>query len=224
MEELTRFNEAMDQALAETLLRFTDQYPALRTAASRVLRGTQRIRSILDDLLDYVQGGIRVHPTAASMDTLCTRIAHEVEAAFPDSRIALSREGDTHGCWDPQRVAQAVSNLMTNAIKYGKAGAPVTVEVDGTDTDEVVIAVHNEGGRISAEKLETLFQPLVRGEAGDPTGASLGLGLFIVREIATAHGGSVDVEPSDTGTTFRLRLPRTADGTQTSAIGGMRRT
>jgi signal transduction histidine kinase len=264
VEELTRFNEAMDQALAETLLQFAtaaaasrnlflgvlshelrtplgtivgsaqtllhvaNQHPQLRDSASRILRGSQRIRSILDDLLDYVHsgrgGGIRVTPADVAMDGLCTRIAGEVESAFPGSRIQLEQEGDMSGCWDEQRIAQALSNLMSNAIKYGAADAPVRVVLDGSGKDEVAVAVHNAGKRIPHETLESLFQPLVRGAVGDPTGTSLGLGLFIVREIAIAHGGAVEVESSNTGTTFRFRLPRRADATRSAAIGRMRRT
>ncbi|MFP7721730.1 sensor histidine kinase [Lysobacter sp. A3-1-A15] len=264
VEELTRFNEAMDQALAETLMQFAtaaetsrnlflavvshelrtplgtiagsaesllhvaNQHPALRDASTRILRGARRIESILDDLLDYVRsgtnGGIRVNPTATSMDELCTRIVHEVEAAFPGSRIELAQDGDMAGCWDGQRIAQALSNLMSNAIKYGAADAPVRVVLAGSAPDEVVVAVHNRGTVIAPETLESLFQPLVRGEVGDPTGTSLGLGLFIVREIASAHGGCVEVASSNEGTVFRFRLPRNAHGTRASAIGRMRRT
>lgn len=262
VEELTRFNEAMDQALAETLLQFAtaaedsrnlflgvlshelrtplgtivgsaqsllhvaNQHPLLRDASNRILRGGRRIQSVLDDLLDFVrsgvEGGIRVNPAAVRMDDLCTRIAGEVEAAFPGSRIELTQEGDMAGCWDEQRVAQALSNLISNAIKYGAADAPVRVTLAGNAADEVVVAVHNQGVEIAAEKLESLFQPLVRGAAGDPTGSSLGLGLFIVREIASAHGGTVEVASSDRGTTFRFRLPRSADATRASAIARMR--
>jgi len=263
VEELTRFNEAMDQALAETLLEFAtaaahsrnlflgvlshelrtplgtvvgsaqtllhvpDQHASVTNVAHRILRGGRRIQSILDDLLDYVHsgtdGGIRVSPEDGRMDELCTRIAHDVEAAFPGSRIELTQDGDMTGCWDEQRVAQALSNLMSNAIKYGAANTPVQVALAGNPGD-VVVAVHNQGPQIDAEKLESLFQPLVRGQVGDPTGISLGLGLFIVREIAGAHGGTVDVETSERGTVFSFRLPRSAHATRTSAIGRMRRT
>lgn len=262
VEELTRFNEAMDQALAETLLQFATaaaasrnlflgvlshelrtplgtivgsaetllhvaEHPQSREASHRILRGGRRIESILDDLLDYVssgnEGGIRVNPVDVRMDDLCTRVAREVESAFPGSRIQLTRKGDMQGCWDEQRVAQALSNLMSNAIKYGAADAPVRVTLAG-DAVEVVVAVHNEGVEIAPETIESLFQPLVRGDAADPTGTSLGLGLFIVREIASAHGGSVDVVSSDLGTTFSFRLPRSAVTAQTSAIRRMRRT
>lgn len=264
VEELTRFNEAMDQALAETLLQFAtaaeesrnlflgvlshelrtplgtivgsaesllhvaNEHPTLRDASGRILRGGRRIQSILDDLLDYVrsgvEGGIRVSPAPVRMDDICTRIAREVEAAFPGASIELTQEGDMAGCWDEQRVVQALSNLMSNAIKYGAADVPVRVALAGNAPAEVVVEVHNQGPGISPEKLESLFQPLVRGAGGDPTGSSLGLGLFIVREIASAHGGTVEVASSNLGTIFSFRLPRSADTTRASAIGRMRRT
>ena len=262
VEELTRFNEAMDQALAETLLQFAtaaaesrnlflgvlshelrtplgtivgsaesilhiaNQHPLLREASHRVLRGGRRIESVLDDLLDFVRsgvkGGMRVSPANVRMDDLCARVAREVEAAFPGSSIELAQEGDMAGCWDEQRIAQAISNLMSNAIKYGARDEPIQVTLIGIACNEVVVEVHNQGPTISPEKLESLFQPLVRGAGSDPTGYSLGLGLFIVREIATAHGGAVDVDSSGDGTTFRFGLPRTQK-TLPSAIGQMRR-
>ncbi|MEG3157121.1 ATP-binding protein [Lysobacter zhanggongensis] len=264
VEQLTRFNEAMDQALAETLLQFANaaaasrnlflavlshelrtplstivgsaetlllvanQHPPLRDASNRILRGGRRIESILDDLLDFVhsgsEGGIRVNPADARMDEICRRIAREVEIAFPDSCIEITRAGDMAGCWDAQRVSQALSNLMSNAIKYGAADTPVRITLDGTGATEVVVRVHNEGAQIPPDTLESLFQPLVRGHAGDPTGTSLGLGLFVVREIASAHGGSVDVESSTSSTTFSFRLPRSAGTTRATAIRRMRRT
>ena len=263
VEELTRFNEAMDQALAETLWQFAtaaadarnlflgvlshelrtplgtmvgtaesllytaEQPSPLHEASSRILRGGRRIQSILDDLLDYVrsgvEGGIRVSPTDIRMDDLCGRVAREVEAAFAGCRVNLVTCGDMAGCWDEQRVAQAVSNLISNGIKYGAPGAPISVTVDGGDPREVLVKVHNLGSEIPPEKLESLFQPLVRASGSDPTGNSLGLGLFIIREIATAHGGTVEVESSDEGTSFSLRLPRSSGETRPSAIGKMRR-
>ena len=262
VEELTRFNEAMDQALAETLLQFAtaaaesrnlflgvlshelrtplgtivgsaesllhvaNQHPLLRDASNRILRGGRRIESILDDLLDFVRsgvkGGMRVSPADVRMDELCNRIALEVEAAFPGSRIELARDGEMTGCWDEQRIAQAMSNLMSNAIKYGARDVPILVTLTGTAVNEVVVEVHNRGPVIPPEKLESLFQPLVRGAGSDPTGYSLGLGLFIVREIATAHGGAVAVDSSGDGTTFSFRLTRTQQ-TRPSAIRQMRR-
>lgn len=260
VEELIRFNEAMDQALAETLIEFAtaaakgrnlflgvlshelrtplgtilgsaqalervaaDQ-PGVAEVTGRILRGGRRIQSLLDDLLDYVRsgskGGVRVTPATMQMDQLCERLAREVESAFPGSRIELRQEGAMAGHWDEQRVAQAVSNLMSNAIKYGAADSPVRVNLATGPSGDMVVEVHNEGPRIPAETLESLFQPLVRAAGADDSGVSLGLGLFIVREIALAHGGAVDVESSHAaGTVFRLRLPRSHGATKPSAFG-----
>jgi signal transduction histidine kinase len=111
---------------------------------------------------------------------------------------------------------------MSNAIKYGARDVAIHVTLDGAERDEVVVKVHNRGPEIIPEKLESMFQPLVRGAGSDPTGYSLGLGLFVIREIATAHGGTVDVESSANGTVFSFRLPR-ARTAHSAAIGQMRR-
>lgn len=264
VEELTRFNEAMDEALADTLMEFAaasartrdiflgvlshelrtplativgsaqgllhlaDQHPAVRDASGRILRGGKRIQSILDDLLDFVRSGVnegmRVSPTGTRLDLLCDRLAREVEAAFPARTIVVDAEGDLAGTWDEQRLAQALSNLMSNAIKYGQADAPVYVRLRGGASDEVVIEVTNRGPEIPADTLASLFQPLVRGTGPDATGFSLGLGLFIVRQIVVAHGGNVEVfTSSEAGTTFRILLPRDARSARQPAFGRLQR-
>ncbi|MEG3192919.1 sensor histidine kinase [Lysobacter sp. D1-1-M9] len=266
VDQLTRFNEAMDQALAESLLRFSQQaahsrdlflgvlghelrtplativnsaqvlklggdaaQPILTETTDRILRGSGRIQSLLDDLLDFVRagtgGGMRVTPTDMRMDTLGERIVCELEAAFPGRRIELRRQGDLAGRWDEQRIAQAVSNLVSNAIKYGAPDSPVTLSLTDTEDAHIAIEVHNAGREIPTEKCESLFEPLVRGTGPDATGLSLGLGLFIVREVARAHGGSVDVASSgQAGTVFCMTLPRHSEATRPSAMEGLRRT
>jgi signal transduction histidine kinase len=265
VEELMRFNEAMDAALADTLMEFAaasarsrniflgvlshelrtplgtivgsaqvllqmaNQNPTVNETSYRILRGGKRIQSILDDLLDYVRsgvnGGMRVSLAETRLDELCNRVAREVESAFPGRIVAVNHEGNLVGFWDEQRIAQAVSNLMSNAIKYGQDNAAISVNLRGEALDEVSIEVHNRGPEISVDTLESLFQPLVRGTGPDATGFSLGLGLFIVREIAAAHGGSVEVSSSNNqGTTFRILLPRDSRPARRPAFGGLRRT
>lgn len=262
VEELTRFNEAMDQALAESLFEFAkaaardrnlllgvlshelrtplgtivvsahallkaaEQQQVLPEAATRVLRGSARIESLLNELLDYVRsgtsGGLRIKPMDLRMDELCERLARELEATFPGSRVEVHTDGDMAGVWDEFRIAQAVSNLISNAIKYGPPGALVRVHVEGAAEDEVVVAVHNAGPEIPTELKASLFRPLVRGAGPDKSGVSLGLGLYIVREIATAHGGTVEVTSSaQDGTVLSIRLPRASDTTRPSAFGNL---
>lgn len=132
---------------------------------------------------------MRVSPADVRMDDLCTRISREVESTFPGSSIELAQNGDMGGCWDEQRVAQALSNLMSNAIKYGAAGTPVRVTLAGNAPDEIVVAVRNRGPEIAPEKLESLFQPLVRGAGDDPTGSNWGWDYLSSVRSPTPMGG-----------------------------------
>jgi anti-sigma regulatory factor (Ser/Thr protein kinase)/transposase-like protein len=118
--------------------------------------------------------------------------------------------GDWTGEWDADRLRQVVSNLLGNAVQHGAGPIELTVSAEGGD---VRLVVHNGGTPIPASVLPTLFDPFVRGTAADSPArrrhGSLGLGLYIAREVVTAHGGTVDVTSSaDGGTAFTVRLPR----------------
>jgi sigma-B regulation protein RsbU (phosphoserine phosphatase) len=133
-----------------------------------------------------------------------------MQAVHPDRTFELDVSGDLSGVWDPARLTQVVANLLQNAIQHGSAGSPVKVSARG-EREEVVVTVHNEGPAISESARQRIFEPFVRGERRSlpRKSNSLGLGLYIAREIAAAHGGSVDVKSSeDKGTTFMVRLPR----------------
>lgn len=114
---------------------------------------------------------------------------------------------------DGRRLQQALRNLVSNAIRYGAPDAPVRVALIG-EANEVRLDVTNSGPPLDAPVLDQLFEPLKRGTTtADPLDAnSLGLGLFIVREIVTSHGGEVRVHSADDATTFGMRLPRAGEG------------
>jgi len=174
----------------------------------RIVSSGERMRVMIEQLLDFTRartgGGIAVQPRAANLAEICARAIEELEIAHPDWIVRQALDGDTRGTWDPDRLLQVVSNLVANAGHHGRAGS-VFVDVDGAAPDAVVLAVHNEGA-IPASLLDELFDPF-RGTRQGSRG--VGLGLFIVREIVRAHGGSVDVRSSDAaGTTFTVRLPR----------------
>jgi signal transduction histidine kinase len=122
--------------------------------------------------------------------------------------------GDLAGTWDAHRLRQVIANLVGNALQHGSPTDSVDLTADGTDADTVIITVHNIGEPIPADALPTIFDPLTRGPASiqrRPTPGSIGLGLYIVREIATAHGGTADLASSTgAGTTATVRLPRHA--------------
>lgn len=109
--------------------------------------------------------------------------------------------GDTRGQWDPERVAQVISNLVGNAVTHGTGTVRGTL--DGDD-GEVRMSVANAGDPIAPEALPLLFQPFTR--AGDRTG--LGLDLFIASEIVRAHDGRIEVSSTRAGTLFTVRWPR----------------
>jgi signal transduction histidine kinase len=261
--ELTRFNEAMDEALASSILHFAAEAARMRNlflgvlshelrtplstimasgesllraassgevlpkAAERTLRGARRIQSLLDDLLDYVRSGLgegmRVTPAPIDMGQACGRIVGELRANHPSRTIEVEQAGDLACVCDEQRISQAISNLLGNALRHGLADAPVAVRIDGASPDAIAVSVQNAGQPIPRATRESLFEPLVRGAEANRAGYSLGLGLYIVREIAHAHGGSATVESDEKiGTVFTLRIPRDAGAASASAFPGMR--
>ena len=263
--ELTRFNEAMDEALAASLLHFAAEATRMRNlflgvlshelrtplstimasgqslliaakagktleqAAERALRGARRIQSLLDDLLDYVRSGLgegmRVTPAPVDMGQACGRIVGELRANHPDRVIVVETAGDVSCVCDEQRVGQAISNLLGNALRHGAQDTPVVARVDGAAPDVIEVSVRNGGQPIAKATLDSMFEPLVRGAEANTAGYNLGLGLYIVREIAHAHGGTATVKSdAESGTVFTLRLPRDASAAADSAFTGLKMT
>jgi signal transduction histidine kinase len=171
---------------------------------------------LISDLLDYARtrapGGLPVVLARADLHLICKDALEECRAAHPSTRIALDTVGDATGSWDADRIEQAVINLITNAIQYGGA-SKVAVRSIASAAHIVEIKVHNGGAVIPADVLPELFKAYRRGIRGESTGrrGGLGLGLFIVAQIAAAHGGSAFAESSaESGTTFTIQLPRSA--------------
>jgi signal transduction histidine kinase len=188
------------------LLQRTCPDPRARGTAERIARGVSRMDKMISDLTDYARAGLGAIPTTpAPMDIgdLCRELIDEFQQADGARPIDLTCAGELAGDWDSARLHQALSNLLANALRYGTDG--VTVRARGSDA-HVEVSVHNAGTPISPDVLPVIFEPFERG-AHDRVG--LGLGLYIVREIARAHGGNVSVtSTAEDGTTFAMRLPR----------------
>jgi two-component system sensor histidine kinase/response regulator len=206
---------------AEVILRTSHDEHALRPA-ERVLSSSQRMQRLIEQLLDYtrVREGqmLPLHVREADLGAVGRAVCAEVENAAPDARLRFSEQGDPEGEWDPDRLAQLLTNLVMNAVKHGAPGGPVEVLLDGREPERVRLSVHNEG-EIPAAVRPSMFEPFRGlseaaqrdGSRYERAGEGLGLGLFIAREIARAHGGEIAVETSTgQGTTFTVTLPRRA--------------
>ena len=185
-------------------------------AVQRILSSSDSMRTMVEDILDFTQTslGTRLPITREKCDlkVVCAEVVAELEALHPQRSVLLECAGDLAGEWDAGRVGQMVSNLVTNAIQHGDPGMAVTVRVD-SHGDEVTVDVHNRGNPIPADSSGRLFEPMAHSKdvGGDRhTGSSgLGLGLYIARQIAVAHGGSIEVRSSaPDGTRFIARLHR----------------
>jgi PAS domain S-box-containing protein len=201
---------AIDLAARHLLLAANDT-DAVKKDAERVTRGVLRIKHIVNDLLDLSRergGGIPISPGDADLAAICRQVIDELEARAKDRAISLECAGDTTGRWDAQRLLQAVSNLVGNALQHGQPRTPVRVTAVG-QPDHVLVEVHN-AGEIPGELLPAIFDPFrCGGAAADrPRTEGLGLGLFITKAIVRAHRGNVLVESSPSGPTFRVMLPR----------------
>lgn len=253
LADVGRFNEAIDQAVAESVDYFTAEVdrwrniflgvlghdlrgplnsiqltarlislnhpsPELETHIDRLVRSGQRMAELLDDLLDFnrvtIGGQLEVEPRPADMVETCRQEVEMQRSAHPSARIEFDAPRTCPGVWDVSRIRQAVGNLIGNAIKYRDEG-PVRVVVK-REGEQVRVAVENHGPTLEGAELELIFDPLFRGSAGasDKDPGHLGLGLFIVRQAAEAHSGSVEVHSANRQTRFSIVLPREASATR----------
>jgi signal transduction histidine kinase len=199
---------------ASLLVRRADSERMARPAA-RILSSGQRMGRMIDQLLDFtrIRLGQGVPITRARVDVaeICRVVVEE--RGEEARRVRLDVAGDAVGFWDGDRLSQLLANLVGNGLAHGDREGSVLVHVDGTDAATVRLAVRN-AGVIPAAILPGLFEP------SKPTSANikregssgLGLGLYISREIAVAHGGAIDLSSSpDEGTCFVVTLPRDGD-------------
>jgi signal transduction histidine kinase len=179
----------------------------------RIATSGERMVRMIGELLDFTRGrlggGIPIHARPTNLRHLCRQVLEELEIGHPGRELRLVAEGHLQGTWDPDRLVQLLGNLGKNALDYSPQDTPVDFSLHG-EGDTVRLEVHNEGPPIPSELLPDIFEPFRRAVEGDgqPT-PGLGLGLYIVQQIAQAHGGTVEVcSRAGEGTTFRVRLPR----------------
>ncbi|MEI7670160.1 MAG: sensor histidine kinase [Pseudomonadota bacterium] len=256
--DMIRFNESIDQELAESVSHYTHKINYSKDLSMEILSHELRsplnvismsaqlmlniglpneknvlndrqqmlttqifesatyINKIINDLIDVNRArfgaGLPAIRTTTDMAFISRQMVDEMQAAYPTRTIILEISGDLKGKWDKARIGQIFSNLIGNAVQYGFRDSPVDVAVKGT-SEEVVLSVHNEGIPILPEKIATLFDSVtyIATKEGNRSGKfiSLGLGLYIAKDIVVSHGGTIDVISSEeNGTTFAARFPR----------------
>jgi signal transduction histidine kinase len=265
-QDMVRFNETIDQALAESVLTYSDQgartrdtflailghdlrsplsamsmaayllekrtpSPAeIQRIAGTLQRSTRSMIAMVNDLLEFARlqlgGPIPVHPSLLDLGPFCEEAVEEARAAHADCRFEFEAAGELTCNVDAPRMKPVLTNLLNNAAQYSTPGQPVRLTAQGA-VDAVSLQVRNFGSVIPEASMPAIFEPLVqlapdeadRGRAA----TSIGLGLFIAREMTLAHGGSIDVSSSSSeGTIFSLRLPRLLSGQELGRINADR--
>ncbi|MEK1833771.1 MAG: HAMP domain-containing sensor histidine kinase [Pseudomonas sp.] len=249
-QDMIRFNEAIDEALAESTAAYAEQVNHSRdiflailghdlraplqavsmsteilmrktnlegdalTCALHIKRGTRHMAVMVGDLLELVRSrlgkSLPIEPAPMNLADTAREAIAQACAAQPQCDLTLSVEGDTQGVWDGRRLDQMLQNLIGNALQHGSNNSAVKLTLRG-EADSVRLTVHNDGAPIPPEALPTIFDPLVRSadeSLNGPT-TSLGLGLFIVKEVVKAHQGTIEVSSNEAdGTMFTVVLPR----------------
>ena len=181
------------------------------TLGKRILSSSARMDSIVKSLVDYARAKagalVRVDREPVDLAVLAARVIEEVTANITGRSIQLRTEGDLTGTWDTGRLEQILGQLLSNALRHGDEGVSV-LALRGT-VDQVEIIMESRGPAISAELLPRLFDPFQIGPRppGTPR-RSIGLGLFVVKELVAAHGGKVAAESHDAVTRFTVTLPK----------------
>ncbi|TXK62222.1 sensor histidine kinase [Alkalisalibacterium limincola] len=257
LASVVRFNEAVDQALAESIVTYSERAqaehdlfiailghdlrgplatmtmaggllrePGLSVKRAGVLGGSvataaSQMTSMVNDLLGLARSrlscGMPIAREPVDALRVCEAAIADAAAMYPDCEFVLPDRPSLPGRFDAVRLQQLVTNLLVNAAQHGARHCPVQLVTAG-DATTVTLRVTNTGTPIPVESLECIFDPMRRlgevsghvVEAGART--SLGLGLFIAREIALGHGGRIAVTSNESeGTSFVVTLPREAD-------------
>jgi phosphoserine phosphatase RsbU/P len=198
--------------LGASLLASSGVSTAQARTVNRITSAANRANRLIADLLDFTQarlgGGLRVTRSELALHELVAECVEELKLAWQGRMVEHRCIGEGTGLADPDRLAQVVTNLASNALTYGAPEQPITI-TSQVDQSELSIRVHNHGPIIPPALLPHLFEPLRRGEQQVKLGSrSVGLGLYIVQQIARAHGGAVLVSSTkDEGTTFTVTTP-----------------
>lgn len=183
------------------------------TLAVKISNSLKRVDKMIEDLLDAnrLRAGQKIRPNIEEYDlvTLTKTTTQDLETIYGD-RFVLDIPDSYIVHLSPQGIRRIIENLCTNAIKYGSTSAPVSIYVH-PDGEYFELGVHNFGNPIKEGSTAHLFEEFVRAKADEQSGKKgWGIGLSIVKGVTEAHGGEVDITSDESGTLFKIRLPRDA--------------
>ncbi|MCW8193399.1 HAMP domain-containing histidine kinase [Proteobacteria bacterium 005FR1] len=250
IDDIVRFNEAVDEALSESVKKYSEvvathhdvavgilghdlrsPLQAVSLAAQRLVqdnapddgvhqlgarmhKSIRRMTALIDNLLDFTKsrigGGIEIHRTHCDLRQIAEQVVDEFRSQNSDRRIHCVFSGECTGFWDQDRIAQVYQNLVANALEHGDRTRPINIHTEDK-LDSTEIRVQNFGRTIPLHEQARIFNLFYRQESSEESGArrNLGLGLYIVSEVVSAHGGTLQVSSTEiAGTEFVVSLPR----------------
>jgi sigma-B regulation protein RsbU (phosphoserine phosphatase) len=174
--------------------------------AERATLAAQRMQTMIQDILDFARAAagttFPIRWRSVDLSAVTSMVVQEIKMVNPERSIFLVVPDELKVDCDPDRIAQALGNLLVNAVQHAEGPISVSLNVEAA---HVVVRVHNEGAPIPEDAMPTLFDPFKK---SNPETSGLGLGLHIVREILRAHGGAVTAQSSQAdGTTFVATWP-----------------
>ncbi len=177
----------------------------------RITRGARRIEKMVDEVVDFTRSQLgeqfSLTPATFDMAEVCNEAILEARAMPAPRAIQLDIAGNVSGTWDRERARQALGNLIANATQSSQGAIRVRVH-ESEDRKVVVVAVTNRGAVIAPEVLARIFDPFARAVLEQTRMRGLGLGLYLVDQIARAHGGVAGATSSAEGTTVFVEWPR----------------
>lgn len=195
---------------SDILLKMSKDEFTLRHAA--LIKSTSyRMQGLIENILDFARGklgeGLILDRESCngSLENILDQVVNEIKNNAPEREINLKIRIKQGVYCDKNRIAQLLSNLLSNADHHGDPQSPVHVTAL-TNGEQFELSVSNKGRKISEAAMEHLFEPFYR-ESNDSNKKGLGLGLFIASEIAKAHDGELVVSSTDEETRFTLSIP-----------------
>lgn len=191
-------------------LRRLDRGDTYADVAMRMMGAIDRLDAMIQNLLDAsrLRTGqkLKLKFEDCDLDKLVRDVAEDLSFAHGDRFVVVS-DSDVTGYCSPKEIRRVIENLAINAVKYGLPDTPITLTLEQTET-QIHLTVHNEGNPINLDAQSILFQQFRR-VAAEKEQTGWGLGLFLAKSIAEAHGGTIWVESSeDKRTNFIIQLPR----------------